>query len=92
MASLAPQAVAAAPGQASPWPRHLWLAARYRCADDAALAADRIRRAVDADDLGSATGPELRLSGSTLVVEFQPAQRDAIIRHVRRTHGRLIAI
>ena len=79
-------------GKRLPGRDHLWLAARYRCADDAALAADRIRRAVDADDPGSASGPELRLSGSTLVVEFQPAQRDAIIRHVRRTHGRLIAI
>jgi len=68
------------------------LAARYRCADDAALAADRIRRAVEADDPASTTRPELRLSGSTLVVEFQPPQRDAVIRHVRCTHGRLIAI
>lgn len=91
MVSLVPGVVVAASEQASARRPHLWLAARYRCADEAARAADRIRREVSGDVPGNGV-LEPRLSGSTLSVDFEPPQRDVLIRLVRRTHGRVIAI
>jgi len=92
VSSPAPRILTAVALPATPPAHRLWLAARYRCTDDAALAADRIRREVNVDGSWDATAVEPRLSGSTMVVDFELPQRDTLLRLVRRTHGRVIAI
>jgi len=74
-----------------PTTSRIWLTARYRCADDAALAGDRIRREVGGAG-GHDDGPSPRLSGRMLVIECDRSQLASVVRLVRRTRGRVAAI